>query len=549
MHKLFLGVGLLLFCVVFSSSAHASGSGPVIKSFQAGGAVSGTSQQEYIEIYNDSLQDVDITSWCLYYNDSSQVSCFSPPDSGTKLFLSSKSSAVVISPQLLATNLAMAYDFTYKTAFTTNIPGTNGTLSLVDSPPGQVVDRLGWGNGVGEGTSMPGSLPGGQIFERTQDTDNNGADFIIKPSPALLQSGGVYEQEVPIDVCPNTPAVESVVPVGYMQDPGGNCYEDVCDNIAGLQKVVSNGYYRDGIDCHIIELKINEVLPNAAGSDTGKEFIEIYNPTNHAVDLGGYQLQLGPSYSKNYLLPSVSLVGGGYVALSDSQTGITLPNSTASVKLLTPDGQAVDETDAYQDPEEDQAWAAMGGVWQYTNQPTSASLNKKSIAGGYGSSKSSLKSCPAGKYRNPETNRCRNINSSASLKPCRADQIRNPETNRCRSIFSASSGLKPCKAGQIRNPETNRCRKAASASALKACAINQVRNPETNRCRKKSSSEIAASEIRDIESKIQADHGGWLLAGTAGVGLASYGVAEWRQEITLGLRRIRALLGKNPPDY
>lgn len=401
MRKLFLGVGLFLFCVAFSSPAHASASGLVIRSFQAGGAVSGTSQQEYVEIYNDSLQDVDVTNWCLYYNESSQVGCFSPPDAGTKLFLSANSSALVVSPQLLATNPAMAYDFTYKTGFTTNIPGTNGTLSLVDSSTSQVADRLGWGSGVGEGTSMPGNLPGGQIFERTQDTDNNSVDFIVKPSPSLLQSGGIYEQSVPIDVCPNTPAIEPVVPVGYMQDADGNCYEDVCDNITGLQKVVSNGYYRDGIDCHVIGLKINEILPNATGSDTGKEFIEIYNPTNYVVDLGGYQLQLGPSYSKNYLLPSANLVGGGYVSLSDSQTGITLPNSTASVKLLTPDGQAVDETDAYQDPEEDQAWAALSGVWQYTNQPTSASLNKASVAGGYGSSETSLKPCLAGKYRNP----------------------------------------------------------------------------------------------------------------------------------------------------
>ena len=543
-------MGLLLFCIVFSSPAYASASGPVIKRFQAGGAASGTSQQEYIEIYNDSLQDVDITNWCLYYNDLSQVSCFSPPDAGTKLFLSAKSFVLVVSPQLLATNPTMTYDFTYKSGFTTNIPGTNGTLSLVDSLTSLVVDRLGWGNGVGEGVSMSGNLPGGQIFERIQDTGNNSIDFTVKSSPALLQSGGVYEQAVPIDVCPNTLAIDSVVPVGYMQDADGNCYEDVCDNITGLQKVVSSGYYRSGIDCHIVQLKINEVLPNASGSDTGKEFIEIYNPTNYAVSLGGYQLQLGPSYSKNYPLPSVSLDSGEYVALLDSQTGITLPNSSASIKLLTPDGQTVDETDVYQDPGDDQAWAVFGGVWQYTNQPTSGFLNKEPVASGYGSGTTSLKSCPAGKYRNLETNRCRNINSGTSnLKPCRADQIRNPATNRCRSIFSASSGLKPCKVGQTRNPETNRCRKTTSGSGLKACAVNQVRNPETNRCRKKTSSEIAASEIKDIESKIQADHGGWLLAGTAGVGLAGYGVAEWRQEITLGLRRIRALLGKNPPDY
>lgn len=159
-----------------------------------------------------------------------------------------------------------------------------------------------------------------------------------------------------------------------------------------------------------------------------------------------------------------------------------------------------------------------------------------------------LPACPAGKYRNPETNRCRNIESDTGLKPCAADQIRNPETNRCRSIFASDSGLTPCKPGQTRNPDTNRCRSNASAAGvLKACAANQERNPETNRCRKKATSQTASTEVKDIESKMQADRGGWLLAGTAGIGLASYGMAEWREEIALGLRRFRSLLGKNPP--
>ena len=135
------------------------------------------------------------------------------------------------------------------------------------------------------------------------------------------------------------------------------------------------------------------------------------------------------------------------------------------------------------------------------------------------------------------------------MKRCAADQVRNLETNRCRSIFSNDSGLSPCKPGQTRNPETNRCRNSATlASTLKPCSPKQERNVETNRCRNKTASEIAASEIKDVESEIKADQGGWLLAGTAGVGLAGYGVAEWRTEISSGLRRFKSLLGKNPPD-
>lgn len=569
MHKLFLGMGLLLFAIfsllIFSKPAMASVQGPVIYQVQVGGAGLATTNEELVSIYNNSPEPINISNWCLQYStfsngiDFTKIACFEPPSTNYKLILPSFSNAVIASNEFVAKQTA-----TYVVDAKFNgglISGVSGHIRLIDKT-NQEIDRVGYDN-MGSSLALhPESraalftpnITNNRTFQRIgdqikQDTNDNLVDFSQMPINDLPVSD-IFEERIPIDVCPNTPTLDLVVPVGYMQDTDGNCYEDVCDNITGLQKVVSSGYYRSGIDCHIVLLKINEVLPNVSGLDAGKEFIEIYNPTNYAVDLGGYQLQLGPSYSKNYPLPSVSLAGGEYVALSDSQTGITLPNSSASIKLLTPDGQTVDETDAYQDPDDDQAWAVLDGVWQYTNQPTSGSLNKESIAGGYGSGTTSLQPCPAGKYRNPATNRCRNINSgTSSLKPCRADQIRNPETNRCRSIFSASSGLKPCKIGQTRNPETNRCRKATSGLGLKACAINQVRNPETNRCRKKTSSEIAASEIKDIESKIRADHGGWLLAGTAGVGLAGYGVAEWRQEITLVLRRIRALLGKNPPDY
>ncbi|MDO8335923.1 MAG: lamin tail domain-containing protein [Candidatus Saccharibacteria bacterium] len=550
-HKLFLGLGLFLFCVLISPSVFASSSGVVIKRFQAGGAPSGTSQQEFIEIYNDSSEDVDISNWCINHNDSStNINCFIPPNTQTKLYITTKSSLLVVSPQFIAAYPAVVYDFGYSAGFSTNIPGTNGTIKLTDNLS-QTVDRLGWGNGLGEGVAMPGNLTGGQIFERTQDTNDNSADFVVKTPPAALPHGGIYEKVVPVDVCPNISGLNITVPTGYIKDTDGNCYEDICDNIAGLQKVILNGYYRDGIDCKIVELKISELLPNVSGSDTGKEFIEIYNPTSHQVDLSGYILQLGPSYSKNYVLPSFALNPNSLVSLSDTVTKITLPNTSASVKLLTPDSQMVDETAAYQDPGDDQAWALFADSWRYTNQPTPEVVNQESIVvAGMGSGDSDeLAACPEGKYRNPDTNRCRNIESDdAGLKPCAIDQVRNAETNRCRSIFAADSGLTACKAGQTRNLETNRCRNATTAiNTLKACAANQERNPETNRCRKKAASAIAENNVKDIESEVRAEHGGWLLAGTAGVGLAGYGVAEWREEIALLGRKLASLLGKNPP--
>ena len=105
-----------------------------------------------------------------------------------------------------------------------------------------------------------------------------------------------------------------------------------------------------------------------------------------------------------------------------------------------------------------------------------------------------LKSCPAGKYRNPLTNRCKNIEASSSHntdfdseKTCPTGQYRNPETGRCKNNKTSTiTAVKECKAGYERNPETNRCRKIKTeTNNLKPCKDGYERNPETNRCRKK----------------------------------------------------------------
>lgn len=552
MHKLFLGLGLFLVtaltAVATAQSVIAISNGPVIYQLQTQGSGS-VAAVEYVSVKNNSSSPTDVTNWCVVYSSSTDITqttlkCLTPPDINTKIWLSGNSYFSFATNEFLALHSGYITDG----VFNAGIAATAGHIKLVDAN-NNVIDKLGWGSASSPETTAKAAHSAGSILQRNGvDTDNNATDF-TQITLGTIPTSGLYEEVIPIDQCPNLPGLDITVPIGYIKDIDSNCYLDICDNLGGLQKIKPNGYYQDGIDCVVIGLKLTELLPNVSGSDTGKEFVEIYNPTSYTVDLTGYILQLGPSYSKNYVLPSVALPPNTFVQLFDTQTTMTLPNATASVKLMTPDGQTIDETVTYQDPEDDQAWALFTDSWQYTNQPTPGNENIESVvAAGMGAGSDELAACPEGKYRNPETNRCRNIDTDAGVKPCAIDQVRNPVTNRCRSIFASDSGLTPCKPGQTRNPETNRCRSTTTvANMLKACAANQERNPETNRCRKKVENAIATTNIKDVETKMQAEHGGWLLAGTATIGLAGYGVAEWREEIGLLGRKLGALLGKNPP--
>lgn len=556
---------------IFSPNiVHASNASPVISSVQTGASAAAT--QEYISVYNNSAVSIDVTGWCVVYSSSSDATqttlgCLNAPDTSTKIWLSSHSYFTAGSNEFVAAHVGFTPDIT----FNSGMAATGGHVKLIDAHDTKnkiEVDRVGYGTADHPDGTVVAAPATDKVLQRIgtttlQDTNNNAADF-GQTTLGTLPSSGLYEVVTVVDVCPNIDGVQATMPARYLADSDGNCQKDVCANVDNLQVTIPDGYESlDGVNCTLIPpenatLLITELLPNSASYDTGNEFIEIYNPNDRVINLKGYNLQLGPSFSKSYPLPADQTIAAkSYKAFSDSQTGLVLPNSSGFVRLTAPAGNTVSTTDIYSEPGEDMAWALLNDAWQYTDQPTPSSANLPSLAGGGSGGSTSeivadLTPCPADKYRNPETNRCKNIeDSTTGLTPCAADQVRNPATNRCRSILStASSGLVACSAGQERNPETNRCRKIGSTtvSSLTPCVANEERNPATNRCRKKSASSIAAKAIQDIESQTMADRGGWFLAGSAGMGLAGYGVAEWRSEIVTGLRRISALLGKNPPE-
>jgi hypothetical protein len=237
-------------------------------------------------------------------------------------------------------------------------------------------------------------------------------------------------------------------------------------------------------------------------------------------------------------LPDQTIEPGEYKAFSDTVTGLVLPNSTAELRLVAPDGTVVSTTQAYTSPAENMAWAVIGTSWQYTNQPTPGAANVASLEDSepVGDEEvSTLAPCPTGQYRNPDTNRCKLLATAASaLTPCKEGQERNPETNRCRSVLSAVSSLVPCKENQERNPETNRCRAIESAEGTqKPCDEGEERNPDTNRCRKipSAANSSGINKVKDVASAVAGKSVRWWVAGAAVLTALGYAVYEWRHDV------------------
>lgn len=231
--------------------------------------------------------------------------------------------------------------------------------------------------------------------------------------------------------------------------------------------------------CETVEL--SEILANPKGDDAPNEFIELYNPSDQAQSLYGCTLKLGSG--KQYDFPADATMGAHeYRAFKYELTNLQLSNSGTSVILITTYGETHVSYPAVGD---DEAWANINTIWQSTMQPTP---NAPNVLEAHNETSAeillaSLEPCPIGKFRNPETGRCKNIVEVATTVTCSADQEKNPETGRCRKKTVATTTAS-CPAGQEKNLVTNRCRKIEVASSAKPCEVGQERNPDTGRCRK-----------------------------------------------------------------
>lgn len=404
--------------------------------------------QEFVELYNNSTADVSLEGWTIQL----------------------RSATGAINRTLTLDNVLRGHDYallasTAYTApcaaadfpcFTANMSAAGGHVLLIDNT-GATVDKLGWGTAnAAEGTAalvpaffMASLNRKSASIGVLQDTDSNFDDFVSGVHTAT--GGGVYELPPPvIDVCLNLEGVQETLPVGYELVAGN------CQVIVGSEPEIAP-------NCQGVS--ISEILPNPAGDDGGQEYIELFNETSALVDLTGCILKVG---SQQQVLSGS--IEPGYKVFY----GLTLPNSAGGQVMFITNTYAVSVTYPA-NMGDDQAYGYIDGEWQdgLTPTPGAANVLPADTPTDNSDSGEELASCGPGKYRSPETNRCRNASTAAlTLVACGPGETRNPETNRCKKTTSSASTLTPCQPGQERSPETNRCRKVASAKTT-----NPLSNP------------------------------------------------------------------------
>ncbi|HET7630312.1 MAG TPA: lamin tail domain-containing protein [Candidatus Saccharimonadales bacterium] len=321
------------------------------------------------------------------------------------------------------------------------------------------------------------------------------------------------------------------------------------------------------------QVKIIEILAHSADcapDDTSLacgDYVKLYNPTNQALDLSGYNLRTNFGGADSSISNTVWLGGyqsvepHGYVTvyLRDDKEKLNLTNSGGYVWLTDVYGvKRYDETitkytDAGSSDYQGWSWALnpVTGKWQWTSTPRPTQANHFELPEPPDESieTSDLKPCAPNQFRNPATNRCKlKLSVTSQLKPCDANEFRNPATNRCKDKVSSSSSYVPCDAGEKRNPKTHRCRSVLAAeTSYVPCDPGEERNPATHRCRQvvgNPATQVGAvSPDQIINQSPQADYGNLILAGTGAV-VAGYGLFEWRKELFDLGRKAFGVLGR-----
>ncbi|MEK9147341.1 MAG: lamin tail domain-containing protein [Patescibacteria group bacterium] len=85
---------------------------------------------------------------------------------------------------------------------------------------------------------------------------------------------------------------------------------------------------------------ISEFMPNPEGSDGEEEWIEIFNNGDKSIDLGGFILDDIEGASSKYIIPFGTIIySNGFLVFKRKDTKIALNNTDDMVRLLYPSGE------------------------------------------------------------------------------------------------------------------------------------------------------------------------------------------------------------------
>ncbi len=254
------------------------------------------------------------------------------------------------------------------------------TASSCSIPTGAAVDAMSYGADTTAFTPACPDAAAGASLARVpawQDRDT-AADWAVQPIP---NPGGPGVAPIPATLTPTATPTATIQPTPTPTstatvEPDATPTPTITPTVT---PTVPAGPWP--------QVRLNEFLPRPAavdwdgnGSvDAYDEWIELYSLADSVVDLGGWALDDIPGGSAPYVFPRGTLLApGGFLVRHRSLTGVALNQDADTVRLLAPDGTAVDSI-SYSGPRPDASYSrAVDGVgeWTETYPPSPGEPNR-----------------------------------------------------------------------------------------------------------------------------------------------------------------------------
>lgn len=341
---------------------------------------SSAADQEFVELYNTTDQPIDVSRFKLQYKSATGATWTDKVTLHGNL--NAHSYYLMVSDKYPNPPTAQAGESLGLDTFAAGLSDSAGHVRLVHTNEELetvpiVHDTLGWGStaNAAEG-NHPATAPGsGNILERQKnqdetykDTDDNAADFALSSAPTPtadpLYVVPVPEPELTPEPTPEPDTSETPNPDPALAPDSTQTPTETPDETIAPTTTLASPV-------------ITELLPNPAApvTDDEGEYIELYNPNDQLLDLSGYKLQSGTSFSYSYTFGAVTLSAHEYKAFYVSETSNILSNTAGQARLLNPNGATVSQADAYASADDGEAWAFINGAWQWTTNPTPNAAN------------------------------------------------------------------------------------------------------------------------------------------------------------------------------
>lgn len=391
-----------------AASVPATMSPIVITEMQPGTATSGS--QEFIELYNQSTQAINLTAeqWQIQIGSSKATTW----DSAKAVALTGMfypGTYIVISSNYTAAGETQSYMQQYASAqFTAGLTSTSGHIRLTHVVNGLVTeaDKLEWSTqssgsyvspGIGGASTLAldTSISAGSSIKRMTDvnhvfltstdlvqnfavspcpspTANNAAPANPLPSTAVAPLPTIIDITNPLCTVTSGTGSDDEIPVPSTEPPAILLPSDTVPTNTQPTPAIP------AADAGLSAPQITELLPNPGSprTDATDEFVELYNPNTVSFDLSGFVLEAGLTGNKHYTFPQgTTIAGNSFMALFSQTTKLSLSNTSGKVVLLDPLQRVIAQSNVYDTAKDDVAWARANGAWYWTTQPTPNAAN------------------------------------------------------------------------------------------------------------------------------------------------------------------------------